>query len=258
VGDTGENFLQYFIAKARAKNITVDLSFGGAVAGPDDMVLPSGGEKAAQNLVTFMSNYSFDRVDFDLEGSGATYIVEKNDPDELEAFFTTLHTELAKVEKEVVITVEGSIQNGPEGTLKSLFQNYASKFDGSNLMLYSQSQYYIDAVNETWGITEWISTLKTLANEELTEAQIISGLHIGFYDSIDYTNPASSAGEQYEVPAGLTNGAAASYVFQQMEKELQTALPDMEIEFGAPFLWTDTPQDLPTNTFMEEFFNELD
>lgn len=257
VGDTGMNFLQYFIQKAHAVGIKVDLSFGGAIAGPDDMTLPSSGAKSAQNLLSFLTNYSIDAIDFDLEGTGATYLIQNNSAADLEAFFTMLHSSLEAEGKTSVITVEGSIQSGPEGTLASLFKDYPTKFDGTNLMLYSTSQYYLDAENETWGISEWIETLVDLSNGEKSASEILSGLQIGFYDSIDYSSPDASAGQKYSVPSGLTNGACAAYIYNTMQTQLSDLMPDTQIAFKSVFLWTNVPQDLSTNDFMVDFFDQI-
>jgi hypothetical protein len=257
VGDTGKDFLDYFIDKAHENGIKVDLSFGGAIATPQDMTINGDGKQAANNLATFLNKYEFDSVDFDIEGAGGSWLMKNNTPENLEAFFTTLHSQMKSQGKSVEITVEGSLQNGPDGTLAPIFNHFTDKFDGVNMMLYSQSQYYLDADNETWGIVNWVKSIVDTSDGKATAEQVMKGLHIGFYDSIDYTNPTSSAGTAYKIPSGLTNGQAAAYVFRQIEQGVQAAYPDQKIALGDPFLWTDDPSKMDGNTFMKDFFGYL-
>jgi len=244
VGKTGENFLTYFIDYAHKNNVKVDISFGGSFATGPDVTLPGSPETEAQNLVKFMSNYALDSIDFDLEGTSATKILEVNTPKDACTFFSSLHTSLKAESKPSIITLEGSLENAPTGTLKPLFTNFNELFDGVNLMLYSTSQYYIDADNVTWCIKQWIEFVPP------------SGIHIGFYDKINYTNPASSAGEAYDIPAGLTNGEAAGFIYKTLKKNLNTINPDYA-NLGQPFIWTDDPSVIPTNTFMSDSYNYL-
>ena len=244
VGKTGNNFLKYFIQQANKNGIKGDISFGGAVATGPNMKIPMDPVQAAKDLVDFMKEYSFDSVDFDLEGSGAAQLMTQNSPKDVETFFKTLHGQLSSQNKSVILTVAGSIQDGPTGYLKPLFENFSNMSDGVNLMLYSNTQYYIDANNPTWGISQWIKYVPS------------SKINVGFYDSIDYTNPASSAGEKYNIPPGLTNGQAAAYIYIQLQKQLAKINPK-NVPLGQPFFWTDNPSKLTTNTFMSDFIQYL-
>jgi hypothetical protein len=83
------------------------------------------------------------------------------------------------------------------------------------------------------------------------------GIHIGFYDQIDYTKPKSSAGTAYAIPPGLKNGEAAAFVYSQLLEDISQSFPHQSIDLGTPFLWTDEPAKLAQNTFMTDFFNYL-
>lgn len=249
VGSTGENFLKYMISYAHENGMKVDLSLGGANATSDDMKIPGDPTTEADNLAKFLEEYDFDSVDFDIEGSGANSLMTANTPANVVAFFKELHSQLSSQSPPIpsILTVAGSIQDGPEGTLKDLFTDFSSMFDGVNLMLYSNSQYYLDANNTTWGISQWLAATDIPPDE----------IHIGFYDSINYNDPSSNAGNTpYNIPQGLSNGAAAAYIYIQLEKQLKEINPDY-VPLGQPFFWTDQPTDIPSDNFMEDFNNYL-
>jgi len=65
-----------------------------------------------------------------------------------------LHTALAK-KALVMLTPAPTIADGPGKTLDFLFKDFAKKFDGVNLKLYSTTGYYLDADDARWGIDQW-------------------------------------------------------------------------------------------------------
>jgi hypothetical protein len=240
VGTTGKNFLQYFSQSANAQNIQVNLSFGGADATPADMQVSNNPVQQAQDLARFMAENNLLGVDFDLEGQ--VVVTVGSDPNALQ-FFQTLHTQLQSQNKRSAITLAGSLQDGPLGPLKTLFANFNSCFDQVNLMMYSTSQYYLDANNVTWGLQQWIEQV----------GGDPSKLSIGFYDSIPYEDPAASAGQQYNIPAGLTRGAAAAWVY----KQVCTNLGLLPSNFAPPFWWTDNPMNIPDDQVLFDFNTAL-
>jgi hypothetical protein len=73
-------------------------------------------------------------------------------------------------------------------------------FTSLNLMLYSETQYYIDARNPSWGIEQWLDLIGH-SNAGL--------LHIGFEDAVNYSQAAASAGETYVIDTTNPGVAAA-------------------------------------------------
>lgn len=241
VGTTGKNFLQYFNEKAYAAGIQVDLSFGGAVATAADMTINGDPATQAQNLAQFMQKYGFNSVDFDIESPS---IMTANKPEDVVTFFSTLHSILKSQGKQSILTIEGSLQDGPGGVLSPLFVNFNQNFDGLNLMLYSNSQYYLDANNPTWGIKQWM--------QYITDP---SQIHIGFFDQIPYNSPsASGSGVPYNIPPGLSSGQAAAAIYLQLLQECGGYTPD---QFGEPFFWTQDPTQLAGDPFPLDFHNYL-
>jgi chitinase len=242
VGSTGKNFLKYFNEKVSAAGIQVDLSFGGAVATAADMKIQGDPATQAQNLAQFMENYGFNSVDFDIE---SPTIMTVNNPADVVTFFSTLHGILTTQGKQSILTIEGSLQDGPGGVLAPLFKNFDQNFDGLNLMLYSNSQYYLDANNPTWGIEQWMQYIPDP-----------SQIHIGFFDQIPYNSPsASGSGVPYDIPPGLTYGQAAAAIYLQLLQQCGGYTPN---QFGEPFFWTQDPTQLAGNPFPLDFHNYLE
>ena len=241
VGDTKANLIQYFITKAHSSDLKVDLSFGGANAANEDLQICLEGETAdgqANKLVTFLTSYDFDSIDFDLEGSGSSALLKYNTAEQIDLFFTTLQTEMSKVSKSVTLTVEGSIQDGPKGTLSVLFENdkFNTYFNGLNLMLYSDTKYYIDADNVTWGIDQW---LDIIGKENAYK------IHIGFDDGIAYEDPSASAGKIYSITPGADRGKAAAEVYTEFLADLKSnGYPN---SLGSPFWWPANTVHAPDN-----------
>lgn len=241
-GNTYDNILQYMCSYAHANNMKVNLSFGGeSAASANDWKLPSDPKTTASDLVAFMNKNGLDGADFDVEND---QMMSQNSSVALQEFFQNLHTELSSQGKQTILTIPGDINIwGPNGSgqLGPMF----SSFDSINLMLYSKDQYYLDPDNSkgaTWGLREWIQAVGDP-----------SKLHIGFYDSIDYRNPSSSAGEKYNISEGATNGQAAAEIYKQLLSDLHLT-PN---QLGSPFMWTDDPTALASNNFENDFYAEL-
>lgn len=241
VGSTTENFLKYFNASAHSYGLKVSLSFGGEAAQPSDMTINGDPSTEAKNLISFLKNYWFDSVDFDIEGSNVEALLSQNSPSSVLTFFQVLHENLPPTIQSI-LTLEGGLTEGPSGPLAFLFSSFNTQFDGVNLMLYSDSQYYIDANNVTWGIKQWMQFVPDLTQ-----------LHIGFYDSVAYENPNSSAGTIYPIPDNLTRGQAAAFIYQTLLSELGISYS----QIGKPFWWTDNPANLTTDTVLSDFYHYL-
>jgi len=219
-----------FIQKAHEAGLKVNIAFGGANAAGDDYKMGGDPKEQAKKVAEFMDKWGIDGVDFDLESGD---ILTKNSPEYLKAFFTELHKILSAQGKEVTWTVMGGIQDWPKGILKSLFYDdegnriFSDMFDGVNLMLYSSTQYYLDADNQTWGIEQWI---------DVVGKENAGKIRIGFEDGIDYSNPSSSAGGHYNIDT-KDSGKAAGEIYKQILDKLKE--DGYDVELGSPFFWPD-------------------
>lgn len=241
LGSDGQpvDMMKLFIDQAHDSGIQVDLSFGGQNA--SSLKICGDGETAqgqARKLAQFMENYHIDAVDFDLEETGATQFAETNSPEEQRTFFQELHQNLAPHNKKMSLTLEGS--HRWVETLKAAFYDdqhhsiFGQLFDGLNLMLYSQSQYYIDAKDSDqvdWGIEGWL---------DIIGKENASKIHIGFEDKVPYEQPTASAGKKYHVDT-TNRGQAAAEIYRQL---LDTLKKDgYPAELGGPFWWPDSDID---------------
>jgi hypothetical protein len=240
------NFLSWLIGYAHSQGIEVDLSFGGAAGGGKDYKLPQDPVTSAKNLAAFVNNMGFDSVDFDFESHDP---FTQNSPQDLSTFFSTLHSQLQTQGKQSTITLMGGALDDP--AYNPVTQNL-NLFDGVNLMLYSNTQYYLNAKGNTvWpGIEGWLSKMP---------GQDPSKLHIGFYDSIPYEQ-ASANGDaaQFDIRPGSSRGQAAAEIYQQLCQQLQTdgyLKPGQTL--GNPFFWNDTPGDSRSEKVMQDFFDTL-
>lgn len=226
------DMMKLFIDEAHKSGMKVNLSFGGEDA--SGLKICDEGETVqgqADKLVTFMQKYQIDSIDFDFEDTGAVNFAHQNTSQEQRGFFQELHNKLAPQGKTVILTVEGSTKWA--SVLKPLFYDDQQKpifgdlFDGLNLMLYSESQYYIDAKNDDWGIEEWIDIIgKQNANK----------IHIGFEDHVPYENASASAGGVYHIDTNNRGQAAAEVYLQLLAQLKKDGYPS---KLGAPFWWPD-------------------
>ncbi|NGX32523.1 MAG: hypothetical protein K1060chlam4_00571 [Candidatus Anoxychlamydiales bacterium] len=239
-----QDIIQYISSYANSKGIKVDLSFGGAVAQNSDYVLGDPVE-ASNNLVALMDKYDMQTVDFDIEDPEG---LMANGTANVVSFFKTLHTALAAKDKKVLLTVLGATSNGPKGPLKPIFDEFDSCADGVRLMLYNGgSQFYIDANNPSWGLKAW---------EEIIDDP--SKIAIGFYDKVPYETPQSSdaaySAEKYSgFPTNPTRAEAAAWIYKKVSKDSGLSIDKL----GEPFIWTDDPLTISTNTFFQEFDKAL-
>lgn len=226
------DMLQFYVDTAHQAGIRVDIAFGGQDA--SGLKICQAGETAsgqAEKLAQFMDKYGFDSVDFDLEDTGAETFVKENTAAEQREFFQTLQKTLASKGRSVILTIEGATSWAT--VLGALFKDDAGNpifnnlFNGLNLMLYSQTQYYIDANNATWGIEQWM---------DIIGKESASKIHIGFEDNVPYENPTASAGEPYHITTS-NRGAAAAQVYQQLCLKLQA--DGYPSDLGSPFWWPD-------------------
>jgi len=226
------DMLKLFVDTAHQAGICVDIAFGGEDA--SGLKICGVGETAtgqAQKLAQFMDNYGFDSVDFDLEDTGAVTFAKENTNAEQREFFEELQKALAPKGRSVILTIEGATSWAK--VLDALFYDNAGNpifkdlFNGLNLMLYSQTEYYIDANNVTWGIDQWM---------DIIGKESAAMIHIGFEDHVPYENPGASAGEHYHITT-TNRGTAAAQVYQQLGVKLQA--DGYPSQLGSPFWWPD-------------------
>ncbi|MDN3505409.1 MAG: hypothetical protein P0S95_07530 [Rhabdochlamydiaceae bacterium] len=234
------NILQYVMSQLKANDIIPILSFGGAAATEEDFIFgfdyknytPS---DAVNEVMTIINLYSVGGLDFDFETASMNMVYD-NGAANLANFFKQLH---AKAGIPITYTVMGQVSLWGTGgsVFKEMFSqgvSFADMFDGVNLMLYN-GQYYIDAQNSSWGIELW---MQDLANQiGCPVAETAQYIHIGYNDSLDYTNPTSSAGTKYDIPSDLSNGSAAAWIQNEVQEELRTILSDSTLTLNAPIFW---------------------
>lgn len=242
------NALAFMAQYAHQNGIKVDMSFGGEYGGGSDMKLPGDPTTCAKNLSDFMQNTGIDSADFDIENNS---LFTQNSPNDVSSFFTNLHNNLSSQGKECTATLTGGSLTDP--TFKPLMDNFNSKFDSLNLMLYSNTQYYLSAKESNkWCGVE--GAIKAVGGDP-------SKIHIGFCDSIPYGNPAANADSDtssYNIQPGSSNGSAAAQIYQQLNSQLQSdgALQPGQ-SLGEPFVWTTRPGSTSSAGFMQDFYNQL-
>ena len=197
------NYLKMLVDGFHKYGIKVNLSFGGGNAAAAEYTLT---EHSASKLASFLDNYGIDGIDFDIEVVLAEGVV-----DQLKTFFSYLGKK-----RQLTITVMMGIQDWPEGCLKDLFDDFGHLFDGVNLMAYSDTTYYLDAVNVTWGFTSWIDVIGKKNAHKIC---------VGFFDQVPYEAPddRSERGEK----------AAGAYL--KLVSDLKNL--DYPTNFRAPFWW---------------------
>ena len=228
---------QELVKQAHLAGIKVILSFGGENG--TSMTICKAGQTPqgqAQKLVSAVQKFSLDGVDFDIENT----FFSKSNPDTIsQTFFKTLYQQLSTLGKTSTLTVMGGIYDWPLGYLKGLFFDSTGKgivsqlFHYLNLMLYSQTQYYLDANHPTWGIEQWLN---------LIGKQNSGMIQIGFEDAIDYSKPATSAGGTYTITTTNPGTAAAQIYIQLLQKLTQDGYP---VNFGPTFFWPDNNRTAP-------------
>lgn len=223
--------LKELIRIAHLNGMRVDLSFGGEAANAMKICGPGETPQGqAEKLVLFMQNYNIDGLDFDLEN---TLFTNANPKSISVPFFKTLFNLLSSQGKTSTLTIMGSIADWPKNYLKPLFYDASNRlivdqlFHRINLMLYSATQYYLDADDPTWGIQQWL---------DLVGHDKASLLSIGFEDNINYCRPQASAGGAYVVDPN-DPGIAAAQIYSQILATLQAR--GYPTNFSPPFFWPD-------------------
>lgn len=108
------------------------------------------------------------------------------------------------------------IQDWPKGFLKELFDDFNNLFDGVNLMAYSNTEYYLDAVNDTWGMTSWI---------DIVGKENAHKICLGFFDLVPYEKTAPRE----------ERGLKAAEAYLKLASDLKAL--DYPVNFRAPFWW---------------------
>lgn len=231
--EVASNFLQYFCQYAHQNNMKISLSFGGADAAGADDKFPDTPENTAKNLASVMKTLGVDNADFDIENDS---LFTQNQPADVEAFFTALHSDLQAQGMTSSATVEGGSVTDPK--FAPLLDNFSAKFDDANLMLYSNTQYWLDPT--------YIKGL--ISHLEIDASQV----HIGFYSSINYSDASSCASGQTP-PCTPDPTKSSGTNAANMFKALQNDIPGL----GDAFIWNDDPTSTKSYNFMQDFYNGL-
>ena len=184
------NFLDYFIAKAHSNGISVAVAFGGANAiNSCYAILQNSGETyegQAQKLAAVANTYGIDRLDFDIEDPQALSSQPlDSEGKSVVTFYRTLYNLVNNNQKTTSLTSMLSLNDWPNGALEPLFYNQAGDpiftklFNGLNLMAYSDTQYWIDANDISWGIEQWI---------DIIGKENAKHIHVGFNDGFSTHN----------------------------------------------------------------------
>ena len=240
------------IGRWLAKGVTTGIAFGGINASNSDWYFgfSSNSTDLSEELVNWAKNIGFVQLDFDVENT----TFSQNNPQDLSSFFENLKENF--VQGAVTLTVMGSI--GDWGLESAVFSPMFTKakfqdlFDGINLMLYN-GQYYLNAGQlplQSWDIISWLNQLKS--NSGMSGSDAARYINIGFNAKIDYTLASSSAGPLVykTLPAGISSGGAAAYIYEQLEKGTGSSL-------GSCFFWDENADYTvsPTNNYVSMFFN---
>jgi glutamine synthetase len=200
------NYLRMLVDGFHKYGIKVNLAFGGGNAGAAEFTIaPDSGHK----LADIVNNYGIDGVDFDIES-----VLPQDSVKALKAFFADFRKNAQG--KHLTITVMMGIQDWPRGCLEELFTDFNELFDGVNLMAYSNSEYYLDAVNDSWGMTSWIDIVGKNNTHKIS---------IGFFDRVPYEKA-----EPRE-----KRGASAAYTYSKLVGDLHDL--GYPANFRAPFWW---------------------
>jgi predicted nucleic acid-binding Zn-ribbon protein len=231
----GFDLISLFTKEAHAQGLSVDLSFGG-LFGDHMQICPNGEDPHDQavKMAAMMQKYGFDSIDFDLESGGAQEFMSQG-VDVVKDYLKTLHTLLEAQNKTMTLTVMGDVNTWGKNVFAELFSDkfghktFSDYFDGLNLMLYSDTDYYLDADNSSWGLKQWIDVIGQ---------ENISKMHIGFDDGVPYESPSASQGSKNYPIDPTSRGRSAALIYKEIIKQLH----EMGIEgnFGEPFWWPAT------------------
>lgn len=231
------NFLQYLCARAKSHGMKVSLSLGGAVATDKNMhILQNNTETfngQAQKLAALMKTYGIDAVDFDIEDPTAlTSQGTDNLGQGVMEFFRSLRHELDQGGRTMTLT--SCLDVGwPKNTFREFFFDdqgkpiFSTLFHGLNLMAYSDSQYYLDADNLSWGMTQWL---------DIVGPENAGLVNVGFDDGVPYNQAgASGSGQVYPFTPGSSAGSAAAQIYLALQADLNSR--GYTTPLGNPFFW---------------------
>lgn len=256
ISSNPEQFKQ-FADLAHQNGVKIDLSFGGALAAGSQFTIPGDPTDTATNLHNFMTEYGIDSVDFDIEQGFPT---DPTSSDNFRTFFSTLHSlcQEDSPAKTVLLTSEGGVAANAQGMLKALFQDnqgnpiFNKMFDGLNLMLYSDTDYYVSATNQTYGIQGWMDVIGAK-----NDPSIAQKIHLGFDDGVNYMN-GSEDGENKPISAA-SNGQAAAMRYEQVLETLKSN--GYSTNLGGILVWPDMNKNpyssMPETQFESDFQQEL-
>ena len=232
---SGEDFLTHFTQLAKQNGIKVDISLGGRNAQPSDWNIPSSNPaQYAAQVSKMLEGYGVSGLDFDVESGNESGFTNSS----MQTFISSLKSDWKGTGNTIDLTLEGDAVSKPSAGMKTYLKNFDSMFDGLNIMAYSDNQFYLSSDV----LKEWVSALP---KDDLSE------LHIGFNNTVDYTQASSNAwGQKFDIPSGSTNGEAAAAIYCQLLKGAGLS-PD---ELGSTFLWEGkNPGQPEESTFMQEF-----
>lgn len=212
------------IEQAHTDYMKVIVSFGGILAQNADWTLEPAGSlpNPAQTLAQVVSDLNLDGIDFDAELT----TFNTTDPEgRTQTMLDDLHPLLAKSNKPVSIASQGAIATWPKGDIKDFFYRgddcvFNARFDGLNLMLYSDTAPYIDPDDRStgWALVDWL---------DLIGKENASKVRIGFDDSVNYRiGPYANCS---------SNGMAAAKMYKDALKKIgEDGYPN---SFGPVFFW---------------------
>lgn len=243
-----DNF-KALVDQAHSDYMKVVISFGGILAQNADWTLEPAASlpTPAQTLAQAVNDLNLDGVDFDVELAS----FRTTDPQgRTQAMLDNLHPILSKANKPISIASQGAIATWPKGDIKELFYSgdtcvFNARFDGLNLMLYSDTEPYIDPDDRStgWALVQWL---------DLIGKENASKVRVGFDDSVNYRiGPYTNCS---------SNGAAAAKMYKDaLSKLAQDGYPN---NFGPVFFWPalnmNPYKSLPTlPSFLSDFAREL-
>ncbi len=161
------SYLEWMINSLHKQGLQVAFSFGGVNSSLSSFIPP---ENASGYLLQMIEKYGLEGIDLDVEIALPPSTVE---------LLTSMINQVNAARKSpslFTLTLLASLTDNKNLLGMGFWlENASSLFKGINLMAYSETEYYIDADNPSWGIKEWI--------KEVKDAHL---LRIGFYDAIAY------------------------------------------------------------------------
>ena len=238
----GQTLLQCFVKAAHDRGIKVCVSFGGLFATGDiNKILNTSSDTPtgqAQKLADYVNSNGIDQLDFDFEAGAQLF--ETNTKENTLTFFETLHTALKQNGKIMSLTSLGDVNSNPRGAFKPFYfddqgNSVINKyFDRVNLMLYSDTNYYLDVnnPNATWNLNDWI---------DVVGKDNSSMISIGFDDGVKYEDPTAKGpgGKSYNLDS-QSRGKSAAMIYLQLLQDLDAM--QYPTNLAECFWWPDEQQ----------------